>query len=95
MPRPTAAQYFSGSATVVVSALVLLLLLGVESGPGVAVVCAVSMVLGLLVALALPGRSATAPTTAAPTITVRAHRTAEDMERAARRERVGGQTSRR
>ncbi|MFE3517037.1 hypothetical protein [Streptomyces sp. NPDC059166] len=95
MPRPTAAQYFSGSATVVVSALALLLLLGVESGPGVAAVCAASLVLGLLVAAALPSRTAATATTAAPSIEVRAHRMAEDLERAAGRERVSGQTSRR
>lgn len=57
MPRPTAAQYSYGSATVVFSALAMLLLFRTESGIGVAAVGTAAMVLGLLVAMALPART--------------------------------------
>ncbi|MFE0421690.1 hypothetical protein [Streptomyces sp. NPDC058953] len=54
MPRPTAAQIASGSATVVFSALALLLFTRTDHAVGVAAIGVVSMALGLLVATALP-----------------------------------------
>ncbi|MFC8224697.1 hypothetical protein [Streptomyces sp. NPDC057287] len=87
MPRPTAAQFLYGSATVVFSALAMLLLFRTEPGVGLAVVCTASLVLGLLVAMVLPARARTVRR-AAPA--ARAHRTIEDVEIAtARQERVG------
>ncbi|WP_234316911.1 hypothetical protein [Streptomyces sp. NRRL S-15] len=49
MPRPTAAQFSYGSATVVFSALAMLLLFRTESGIGIAAVGTAAMGLGLLV----------------------------------------------
>ncbi|RPK64390.1 hypothetical protein EES43_10130 [Streptomyces sp. ADI96-02] len=54
MPRPTAAQFAYGSATVIVSALALLLLSGAASDVAVAAVCTAALALGLLVAAVLP-----------------------------------------
>ncbi|MGW4030403.1 hypothetical protein ACWEFL_13935 [Streptomyces sp. NPDC004838] len=54
MPRPTAAQLASGSATVVFSALALLLFTRTTHGLGVAAIGVASMALGLLVAASLP-----------------------------------------
>ncbi|WP_432022436.1 hypothetical protein [Streptomyces parvus] len=54
MPRPTAAQFAYGSATVVATTLALLLLFRTESGVGVAAVGTTALILGLLVALRLP-----------------------------------------
>ncbi|MBK3547806.1 hypothetical protein [Streptomyces sp. MBT60] len=54
MPRPTAAQFAYGSATVVATTLALLLLFRTESGVGVTAVGATALALGLLVALRLP-----------------------------------------
>ncbi|MFJ1788837.1 hypothetical protein ACIOML_31595 [Streptomyces anulatus] len=54
MPRPTAAQFAYGSATVVVTTLALLLLFRTESGVGVAAVGTTALALGLLVAVRLP-----------------------------------------
>ncbi|MFB8115410.1 hypothetical protein ACFC51_05875 [Streptomyces sp. NPDC055962] len=89
MPRPTAAQILYGSATVVCSALAMLLLFRTGSGIGVAVVGTVALVLGLLVALALPARARTVRRTAPPTA-ARTRRTIEGVEiAAAQRERVG------
>ncbi|NBM17349.1 hypothetical protein [Streptomyces sp. GC420] len=51
MPRPTAAQFAYGSATVVLSALAMLLLSQTSSGIGVAVIVAAAFTLGLLVAV--------------------------------------------
>ncbi|MFJ1746009.1 hypothetical protein ACIOJD_07155 [Streptomyces sp. NPDC088116] len=61
MPRPTAAQLAYGSATVVCSTLVMLLLSGTTTGIGVAVIAIAALGLGLLVALTVttPGRSRT------------------------------------
>ncbi|MFJ8753349.1 hypothetical protein ACIREO_29055 [Streptomyces sp. NPDC102441] len=90
MPRPTAAQFSYGSATVVFSALALLLLFRTESGIGVAAVSTVALALGLLVAVALPPRTTAARRTAAPSTAARTHRTIEDIEIAtARREHIG------
>ncbi|MEU2677780.1 hypothetical protein ABZ638_12910 [Streptomyces sp. NPDC007107] len=90
MPRPTAAQFSYGSATVVFSALALLLLFRTESGIGVAAVGTVALLLGLLVALALPARTRTARPATAPPTAARTHRTIEDIEiAAAQREHIG------
>ncbi|MGS2588225.1 hypothetical protein [Streptomyces hebeiensis] len=59
MPRPTAAQIAYGSATVVCSTLVILLLSGTTTGIGIAMTGIAALALGLLVTmvLTLPGRS--------------------------------------
>jgi hypothetical protein len=59
MPRPTAAQLASGSATVVFSALALLLFTRTTHALGVAAIGVAAMALGLLVAAALPVSRAT------------------------------------
>jgi hypothetical protein len=51
MPRPTVHQVLYGSATVVGSTTVLLVLSGATSTVGVAALCAAGWALGLLVAL--------------------------------------------
>ncbi|MFF4100322.1 hypothetical protein [Streptomyces sp. NPDC001903] len=51
MPRPTAAQLFYGSATVVVSTIAMLLLSQTSTGRGIAVITTAALALGLLVAL--------------------------------------------
>ncbi|MEU1278230.1 hypothetical protein [Streptomyces sp. NPDC005805] len=56
MPRPTAAQYAYGSATVVFTTVALLLLTRAESGAAVASVCVAALALGLVVALRIPLR---------------------------------------
>ncbi|MFC8590890.1 hypothetical protein ACFWXA_00505 [Streptomyces atroolivaceus] len=90
MPRPTAAQFFYGSATVVFSALAMLVLFRTESGFGVAAVGTAALALGLLVALALPPRTKAARKATSPPTAARTHRTIEDIEiAAAQRERVG------
>ncbi|MDF6020756.1 hypothetical protein [Streptomyces sp. JH34] len=96
MPRPTAAQFSYGSATVVFSALAMLLLFRTESGIGVAAVGTTAMVLGLLVATALPARTKTVRKATAPPTAARTHRTIEDIEiAAAQRRRVGEHSLRR
>ncbi|MFE4373573.1 hypothetical protein ACFRMN_36110 [Streptomyces sp. NPDC056835] len=68
MPRPTAAQLAYGTATVVCSTLVMLLLSGTTAGLGIAVIGLAALSLGLLVAVTLPanGRTARARTAPAP-----------------------------
>ncbi|WP_328400114.1 hypothetical protein OHS70_23340 [Streptomyces sp. NBC_00390] len=61
MPRPTAAQLAYGSATVVLSTVALLLLTRTTSGLAVAAIGVAAMMLGLLVAVALPMGRATRP----------------------------------
>ncbi|MEU5654768.1 hypothetical protein ABZ802_03985 [Streptomyces sp. NPDC047737] len=87
MPRPTAAQISFGSATVVFSALAMLLLFRAESGVAVAAVCTAALVLGLLVAMSVPARTRTARRVAPVPSSVRAHRTIEDIEIAAAQRR--------
>ncbi|MBT2382613.1 hypothetical protein [Streptomyces sp. ISL-11] len=53
MPRPTPAQITYGSATVVLSALAMLLVSQARGGIGIAVIALASLALGLVVALAL------------------------------------------
>ncbi|MFI0741627.1 hypothetical protein ACH4PU_26665 [Streptomyces sp. NPDC021100] len=55
MPRPTSAQIVYGSATVVLSTLLMLLLSRTSSGAGTAVVALGALALGLLVAALVPG----------------------------------------
>ncbi|MFJ3329551.1 hypothetical protein ACIPMT_34495 [Streptomyces griseus] len=88
MPRPTAAQFAYGSATVVVTTLALLLLFRTESGIGVAAVGATALALGLLVAVRLPlPRHRTAEGTARPA-SAHAARTHHALESIGVRERV-------
>ncbi|MDQ1010522.1 hypothetical protein QFZ82_005007 [Streptomyces sp. V4I23] len=61
MPRPTAAQYAYGSATVVFSTVALLLLTRTTDGIAVAAIGVLALALGLAVALALPVRRVTGP----------------------------------
>ncbi|MEV0780426.1 hypothetical protein ACIBLA_25125 [Streptomyces sp. NPDC050433] len=63
MPRPTAAQLAYGSATVVLATLAMLLLSGVTSVVGIAVIALVALCLGLLVSVKAvqPSRSKVAP----------------------------------
>lgn len=58
MPRPTAAQYAYGSATVVFSAVALLLLTGATGPVAVTAVGVLALGLGLVVAVAVPARRA-------------------------------------
>ncbi|MEH0423737.1 hypothetical protein [Streptomyces sp. B21-083] len=53
-PRPTVAQLTYGSCTVILSTLAMLLLSQTGSGPGVALIALVGLVLGLLVAMTVP-----------------------------------------
>lgn len=71
MPRPTAAQLAYGSATIVCSTLVMLLLSGTSTGIGVAVIGVAALALGLLVAMTLPQ-----PQRAGAAHAARVHRTA-------------------
>ncbi|WP_370413015.1 hypothetical protein [Streptomyces fradiae] len=57
MQRPNAAQYATGSATVVLSTVALLLLAGTPTTLGIAVVCAAGLFLGVLVAVTMPVRA--------------------------------------
>lgn len=54
MPRPNAAQIAYGSATLICSAIAMLLLSGIPTGPGVVVIGVAALALGLLVALTVP-----------------------------------------
>ncbi|MBC9725546.1 hypothetical protein [Streptomyces sp. TRM68367] len=54
MPRPTVAQIAYGSCTVIFSTLAMLLLSQTTSGPGIALITASALLLGLLVAMTLP-----------------------------------------
>lgn len=53
-PPPTVAQLAYGSSTVILSTLAMLLLSQTSSGPGVALIALVGLVLGLLVAMTVP-----------------------------------------
>ncbi|GAA2432526.1 hypothetical protein [Streptomyces macrosporus] len=62
MPRPNPAQLAYGSATVILSALVMLLVTQARSGVEVVVVASVALALGLIVAVTAPaGRAAHRP----------------------------------
>ncbi|MHC3463597.1 hypothetical protein [Streptomyces flavovirens] len=97
MPRLTAAQVSYGSATVVLSALAMLLLSRTDSGAGVAVIGTAALLLGLLVSMTVPPRrrAGTARTSAAPAA-ARAHHPATHAEiTVARAERAGEHSLRR
>ncbi|MFI1248523.1 hypothetical protein ACH4TY_17760 [Streptomyces anulatus] len=89
MPRPTAAQFAYGSATVVVTTLALLLLFRTESGVGVAAVGTTALALGLLVAVRLPlARHRGAEGAGQPATARAAARTHHALEGIGARERV-------
>ncbi|MFP8962294.1 hypothetical protein ACLIYP_17310 [Streptomyces nanhaiensis] len=56
MPRPNPAQLAYGSATVILSALAMLLVSQARSGAGIAVIASAALALGLLVAVRVPVR---------------------------------------
>ncbi|MCP3819453.1 hypothetical protein NLX86_15465 [Streptomyces sp. A3M-1-3] len=62
MPRPTAAQLAYGSATVIASTIVMLLLSQTSTGLGVAVISAAALALGVVVAVIVPAPKKTART---------------------------------
>ncbi|MER7909064.1 hypothetical protein [Streptomyces sp. NPDC096068] len=62
MQRPNAAQLTCGSATVVLATVALLLLTGTTTVPGIAAACAVGLLLGVLVAVRMPGRAGSVKT---------------------------------
>ncbi|MEU8619221.1 hypothetical protein [Streptomyces sp. NPDC048623] len=70
MQRPNAAQYATGSATVVLSTVALLLLSGTDSALGIAVVCAAGLMLGVLVAVTMPVRARHVKTPASAAVDV-------------------------
>ncbi|WP_031087806.1 hypothetical protein [Streptomyces sp. NRRL WC-3549] len=86
MPRVTAAQVSYGSATVVLSALVMLLLSGTDSTAGTALTGTAALLPGLLVSMAAPRpRRAGTPTSAAPDVPIPAVRTERVGEHSLRR----------
>ncbi|WP_055527114.1 hypothetical protein [Streptomyces graminilatus] len=84
-PRPTVAQLVYGSCTVILSTLAMLLLSQTDSGPGVALIALVALVLGLLVALTVPRPKPAAPV-ASPIV-------ASSADTPAPRERVPAQAA--
>lgn len=66
MPRPTSAQLAYGSATVVCSTVVALLLSGARTGLQVGVIAVAGLALGLLVAVRLPVRRGSRTVTSRP-----------------------------
>ncbi|MFC8170379.1 hypothetical protein ACFUJ0_14795 [Streptomyces sp. NPDC057242] len=64
MQRPNAAQLTCGSATVVLATVALLLLSGTTTVPGIAAACAAGLLLGVLVAVTMPGRAGSVKTSA-------------------------------
>ncbi|WP_340561222.1 hypothetical protein [Streptomyces sp. GSL17-111] len=62
MPRPSPAQIAYGFATVMLTAVVLLLLTRTESGTGAVLIASGSLVLGLIVSLTVPARTRAAQT---------------------------------
>ncbi|MET9929657.1 MULTISPECIES: hypothetical protein [unclassified Streptomyces] len=64
MQRPNAAQLTCGSATVVLATVALLLLSGTTTTPGITAACAVGLLLGVLVAVTMPGRAGSVKTPA-------------------------------
>ncbi|MGQ4489372.1 hypothetical protein LRE75_04965 [Streptomyces sp. 372A] len=87
MPRPTAAQLFYGSVTVVLSTLAMLLLFRTGSGIGIAAVGTVALALGLVVSVTVPTKPRRhAPRTTGTAAPVSVHRgtapAARDEERA-------------
>ncbi|WP_432128725.1 hypothetical protein [Streptomyces sp. bgisy082] len=64
MQRPNAAQLTCGSATVVLATVALLLLSGTTAVAGIAAACAAGLLLGVLVAVTMPGRRGSVKTSA-------------------------------
>ncbi|MFE8936964.1 hypothetical protein ACFYNX_05640 [Streptomyces sp. NPDC007872] len=87
MQRPNAAQLIRGSATVVLATVALLLLSGTTTTPGITAACAVGLLLGVLVAVTMPGRAGSVKT---PAPTASASGTSEDEEIRVPAARVGG-----
>ncbi|MDG9704264.1 hypothetical protein [Streptomyces sp. DH37] len=78
MPRPNPAQLAYGSATVILSALVMLLVSQARSGAGVAVVACAALALGLLVAVKAPAGRSPRPATGAVPVQRGAERTGDE-----------------
>lgn len=95
MPRPTAAQYAYGSATVVLSAVALLLLTGATGPAAVGAVCALSLALGLTATAAGPLRRAAAARSRSGPAAPPAGGTAPRMPAPRTEARVGGHPVRR
>ncbi|MEV6328318.1 hypothetical protein [Streptomyces sp. NPDC051909] len=70
MQRPNAAQYATGSATVVLSTVALLLLSGTTTTLGIAVISAAGLMLGVLVAVTMPVGARHVKTSAATSVDV-------------------------
>ncbi|MFF0479688.1 hypothetical protein [Streptomyces sp. NPDC004435] len=66
MQRPNAAQYAYGSAVVVLATAALLLLTGATGPPGIAAACLAGLLLGVLVAVTMPGAARRVKTPDAP-----------------------------
>ncbi|MFB8088580.1 hypothetical protein [Streptomyces sp. NPDC055992] len=95
MPRPTAAQLFYGSLTVVFSTLAMLLLFRTGSGIGIAAVCTAALALGLAVSVTVPAKPRRHTARAArPGTPVSAHRGTVPAAREESRSPVSAQSSR-
>ncbi|MFF9144048.1 hypothetical protein ACF1BN_04200 [Streptomyces sp. NPDC014861] len=66
MQRPNAAQYAYGSAVVVLATAALLLLTGATGPPGIAAACLAGLLLGVLVAVTMPGAARPVKTSDTP-----------------------------
>ncbi|RSS43052.1 hypothetical protein [Streptomyces sp. WAC08241] len=87
MQRPNAAQLIRGSATVVLATVALLLLSGTTTTPGITAACAAGLLLGVLVAVRMPGRAGPVKT---PAPTASASGTSGDEPIRVPAARVGG-----
>ncbi|MFJ4337274.1 hypothetical protein [Streptomyces sp. NPDC088915] len=90
MQRPNAAQLTCGSATVVLATVALLLLSGTTTTPGVTAACAVGLLLGVLVAVTMPGRAGSVKTPAPTASASGTPGTSGDEEIRVPAARVGG-----
>ncbi|MFC8896893.1 hypothetical protein [Streptomyces cinereoruber] len=90
MQRPNAAQLTYGSATVVLATVALLLLSGTTTLPGIAAVCAAGLLLGVLVAVTMPGRAGPVKTSAPVRSASRSAETSGNEEIRVPAARVGG-----
>ncbi|MFF4869847.1 hypothetical protein [Streptomyces sp. SID5770] len=92
MQRPNAAQLIRGSATVVLATVALLLLTGTTSTAGIAAACAAGLLLGVLVAVRMPGRAGSVKTSAPIAPASEASGTSGNEEIRVPAARVGGRT---
>ncbi|MFJ7126303.1 hypothetical protein [Streptomyces sp. NPDC098101] len=92
MQRPNAAQLTCGSATVVLATVALLLLTGTTTVPGIAAACAVGLLLGVLVAVRMPGRAGSVKTSAPTAPASGTSGTSGNEEIRVPAARVGGRT---